>query len=73
MVRAFLVSAIQAESRPEEGLARGKYAAPPWVIALVAAVVFVGAIAFLVIRARRARAAREGADVFTPSKRGNKL
>lgn len=41
--------------RPPEGLARGKYAASPWLIGTLAAVVAIGAIVALVIRARRAR------------------
>ena len=47
-----------ATERPPEGLARGKYPAPPWVIAVLAIAVALGAILTLVIRARRARKRR---------------
>lgn len=39
--------------RPPEGLARGRFAAPAWLVALLGVAVFVGAIAWLVVRARR--------------------
>lgn len=44
-----------ATAQDPEGLARGRYPAPSWVIWLVSAVVVIGAAAFLVIRARRAK------------------
>ncbi|WP_437630941.1 hypothetical protein [Sorangium sp. So ce854] len=44
--------------RPPPGLQRGKYPAPPWVILAVGAAVVLGAVAFLIWRARRAFRAR---------------
>ena len=41
--------------RPPEGLARGRFPAPPWVIVLLAAAVIVAGIVFLVLRARAPR------------------
>jgi hypothetical protein len=41
--------------RPPEGLARGQYAAPAWAIGLGAAVLFAAALAFFVVRHRRAK------------------
>jgi hypothetical protein len=38
--------------RPPEGLARGRYPAPAWVILVLAAVVVLASIAFLIARAR---------------------
>jgi hypothetical protein len=43
--------------RPPEGLQRGRYAAPKWAIAALGVAVVLGALAFLVWRARRAVAA----------------
>lgn len=43
--------------RPPEGLARGHWGAPPWAVATIAAVVLAAAIAYLVVRAVRARRA----------------
>ena len=45
---------LQASDRPPEGLARGRWQAPAWVIAVLAAAVAVAAIAFVIGRARRA-------------------
>jgi hypothetical protein len=39
--------------RPPEGLARGRYPAPAWVILVLAAVVLLAGIVFLVVRARQ--------------------
>jgi hypothetical protein len=44
--------------RPPEGLARGLFAAPRWYVAVLGAVVVLGALAYLVVRARRARSRR---------------
>jgi hypothetical protein len=41
--------------RPPEGLARGLYAAPWWYVAVLGAVVVLGAAGYLVMRAVRAR------------------
>ena len=41
--------------RPPEGLARGRFPAPPWVILTIAAVVIVVGIVFLILRARAPR------------------
>ena len=41
--------------RPPEGLARGVLVAPKWAVAAVGAAVVLGAILYLVMRARRAR------------------
>lgn len=41
--------------RPPEGLARGRFPAPPWVIVLLAAVVVVAGVVFLIVRARAPR------------------
>lgn len=41
--------------RPPEGLARGRFPAPPWVILALAAVVIVTGIVFLILRARAPR------------------
>lgn len=38
------------------GLASGRFPAPAWAIGLVSAVVVLGAVIFLVIRARRSKA-----------------
>jgi hypothetical protein len=40
--------------RPPEGLARGRWGAPPWAIGALGAVLVVGAVLYLVWRARRA-------------------
>lgn len=40
--------------RPPEGLARGRFPAPAWLVAALAVAVFVAAGAWLVARARRA-------------------
>ena len=44
-----------ATERPPEGLARGVWAAPRWTVAAIGAVVVLGAIVYLALRARRAR------------------
>ncbi len=41
--------------RPPEGLARGRFPAPAWLVATLGVAVFVGACAWLFARARRAR------------------
>jgi hypothetical protein len=41
--------------RPPEGLARGRYPAPGWVIIVLAALVVVAGVVFLVLRARAPR------------------
>lgn len=41
--------------RPPEGLARGRFPAPPWVILALAAVVIVTGIVFFILRARAPR------------------
>jgi hypothetical protein len=51
---------LAADDPDPTGLARGRYPAPSWLIWLVCAVVVVGSVAFLVIRARRARSAPRG-------------
>ncbi len=47
--------------RPPEGLSRGRYPAPAWVIIVLAAVVVIASAAFLIARAR---APRPPVDVF---------
>jgi hypothetical protein len=47
--------------RPPEGLARGRWEAPAWAIVALGVVLVAGAVAFWVVRARRARA-RTGPD-----------
>jgi hypothetical protein len=42
--------------RPPEGLARGRYPAPPWLILGLAALVVVACIVFFIARARAPRA-----------------
>ena len=54
--------------RPPEGLQRGRYPAPRWVVAAIGAAVVLGALIYLVWRARRARRAPE-ADAPRPSQR----
>jgi len=39
--------------RPPEGLARGRYPAPAWVILALAATVVIAGIVFLIVRARQ--------------------
>lgn len=48
--------------RPPEGLSRGRYPAPPWVIVALAAVVLVVGVVFLVLRARAPRPAIDAGD-----------
>lgn len=48
--------------RPPEGLARGRYPAPPWVIAALASILVLGAIGWLVRRMLRARRDRGAAS-----------
>jgi hypothetical protein len=43
--------------RPPEGLSRGRYTVPPWVIITLAAVILVAGVVFLVLRARAPKAA----------------
>ncbi|MCC6556852.1 MAG: hypothetical protein IT372_28175 [Polyangiaceae bacterium] len=40
--------------RPPEGLQRGRYPAPRWMVAAVGAAVVLGAIIYMIWRARRA-------------------
>lgn len=40
--------------RPPEGLQRGRYPVPKWMIAAVGAAVVLGALVYLIVRARRA-------------------
>lgn len=54
--------------RPPEGLQRGRYPAPRWVVAAIGAAVVLGALLYLIFRARRAMRAPE-ADASGPSKR----
>ncbi len=49
--------------RPPEGLSRGRYPAPAWVILVLAAVVVVASVAFLIARAR---APKPAVEVFKP-------
>jgi hypothetical protein len=49
--------------RPPEGLARGRWDAPPWAIGVLGALVILGALAWLVLRARRAAKRRRGGPV----------
>lgn len=46
--------------QPPEGLARGKWEAPRWAVAALGAVVVLGALGFLLWRARKALRARRG-------------
>lgn len=39
--------------RPPEGLARGRYPAPAWVILVLAAAVVLAGVVFLIVRARQ--------------------
>jgi hypothetical protein len=64
---AVLGTQVEKE-RPPEGLARGRYEAPAWLIAALGGVIAFGALAFLIARfVRRSRAAR--GDFVPPSKR----
>ncbi|WP_437596681.1 hypothetical protein [Sorangium sp. So ce590] len=45
--------------RPPDGLQRGRYPAPQWVILAVGAAVVLGAVAVLIWRARRSFRSRE--------------
>jgi cyanate permease len=51
---------LLAQSADPTGLARGRWAAPPWAIGLAGGVLFALAVTFLVVRARRAKAAARG-------------
>jgi len=63
------VALLQTQSdRPPEGLQRGRYPAPRWVVAAIGAAVVLGALIYLVWRARRARRAPE-VDTPRASKR----
>jgi hypothetical protein len=62
-----VLTAQVEKDRPPEGLARGRYEAPPWAIAALGAAVGIGALAFVVVRlVRRARAPKGD---FAPSSR----
>jgi hypothetical protein len=52
---------LLAQSADATGLARGRSPAPSWVIALVGVVVVALAVAFLVLRVRRAKKPPTGA------------
>jgi hypothetical protein len=58
-VRGPRVNLLLFAAEPDpSGLALGRFPAPAWVIWVVSAVVVLGAITFLVIRARRSKASR---------------
>ncbi|WP_104984075.1 hypothetical protein [Sorangium cellulosum] len=48
--------------RPPPGLQRGRYPAPSWAILAIGAAVVLGAVLFLIRRARRAARARTGGE-----------
>lgn len=53
--------------RPPPGIARGKYAVSPWVVALVAFALVAGIVGYFVVRHRRAQRARRYESVAPTS------
>jgi type VI protein secretion system component VasK len=63
------VTLLQTQyDRPQEGLQRGRYPMPQWVVAAVGAAVVLGALFFLIWRARRAKKAQRDEE-SRPSRR----
>jgi hypothetical protein len=57
------------EVRPPEGIARGRVAAPAWVVAAAAVVLVAAVVVFFVVRRRRARASKSYESVAPQSSR----
>lgn len=53
--------------RPPPGIARGRFPAPPWAVAVLAVVLVAGIVAFFVLRHRRAQKARRYESVAPTS------